>query len=215
MTRLPRTLYIVGTGGFAKEVAQVAAMLNAHASEWKAIRYISEHPNEAGPLPYGSIGGDDQFLTDLDEEADVAIGVGEPRIRQKIVETLRRKPNLRFPNLIHPRVDIDPTVVRMGEGNFIANGSVLTCDIVLGNHNLINYTATIGHDCRIGSFNVINPGANVAGHVRLEDACLVGTGAQILAHLRIASRTVIGAGAVVTKSIDEPGIYTGIPARKR
>jgi acetyltransferase-like isoleucine patch superfamily enzyme len=40
----------------------------------------------------------------------------------------------------------------------------------------------------------------------------IGTNATILP-VKICDRVVIGAGAVVTKSITEPGIYAGNPAR--
>jgi len=41
----------------------------------------------------------------------------------------------------------------------------------------------------------------------------IGTNSTILP-VRICDNTVIGAGAVVTKDINEPGIYAGNPARK-
>jgi len=44
------------------------------------------------------------------------------------------------------------------------------------------------------------------------DRVSIGTGAIVLP-VRICGGTVIGAGAVVTKDIDEPGVYVGNPAR--
>lgn len=41
----------------------------------------------------------------------------------------------------------------------------------------------------------------------------IGTNATILP-VRISDHVVVGAGAVVTKDIDEPGIYAGNPAKK-
>ena len=41
----------------------------------------------------------------------------------------------------------------------------------------------------------------------------IGSNATILP-VSICDRVVIGAGAVVTKDIDQPGIYAGNPARK-
>ena len=208
-------LYIVGTGGFAKEVAQLATMLNKARPRWSSIEYIAQAGQALVTLPYGRIAGTDQILDDLAHDAEVAIGVGESAIRDKISKRLASNPLLSFPNLAHPQVEIDETTVRMGRGNFFARGCVLTCDIAIGDHNLFNYNTTIGHDCQIGSCNVINPGANVAGHVVLGSSCLVGTGAQILAHLNVADKAIVGAGAVLTRSITEPGIYTGVPARKK
>lgn len=47
----------------------------------------------------------------------------------------------------------------------------------------------------------------------IEDEVSIGTNATILP-VRICCGTVIGAGAVVTKDIDEPGVYAGNPAQK-
>lgn len=44
------------------------------------------------------------------------------------------------------------------------------------------------------------------------DRVLIGSGATLLP-VRICDDAVIGAGAVVTKDIEEPGIYVGNPAR--
>jgi acetyltransferase-like isoleucine patch superfamily enzyme len=41
----------------------------------------------------------------------------------------------------------------------------------------------------------------------------IGTGATILP-VRICDHVVVGAGAVVTRNIDEPGVYAGNPARR-
>lgn len=49
--------------------------------------------------------------------------------------------------------------------------------------------------------------------VVIEDNCWIGTGAIILPGVKIPSRTIIAAGSVVTKIIDKPGIYAGIPAK--
>jgi acetyltransferase-like isoleucine patch superfamily enzyme len=54
----------------------------------------------------------------------------------------------------------------------------------------------------------------LSGEVVLGDEILMGTGARVLQQLRLCSRSVIGAGAVVTRSIEKPGVYIGIPARE-
>ena len=42
----------------------------------------------------------------------------------------------------------------------------------------------------------------------------IGAGAMILPGVSICSNVIIGAGCIVSKSITEPGIYVGVPARK-
>ncbi len=208
-------LYIIGTRGLAKEIALLARSIDPGASIWPCIHYVAQDAAELGQeRPFGLVDTLDDALADPKTKADVAIGVGHPSLRRRIAISLRQYPHLGFPNLIHPRVEIDPTLVKLGIGNAITQGVILTCDIQLEDFNLLNLNTTIGHDCRVGSYNVINPGCSISGNVVMGDACLIGTGARILEGRQIADDTTLGAGAVLTRTIMEPGCtYVGIPAR--
>jgi len=203
----------VGTNGFAKEVGQLAGLINKEKKCWNRIEYLTENKSNIGAeLPYGRVAGADEMLN-REEAADVVIGIGRPDIRQKIGEILISRPWLSAPNLIHPKSEIDLEWVEIGKGNILTCGSVFTCNIVVGDYNVFNLNCTIGHDVRIGSYTVINPGCNISGGVVLGDRCLLGTGVQVLENLGVVSDVTIGAGALVSKSIVEPATYIGIPAK--
>jgi sugar O-acyltransferase (sialic acid O-acetyltransferase NeuD family) len=207
-----RKLYVIGSSGFAKQTAQLA--LRSAGSRWEFAGYISQDRSEIGKeLPYGRIVGDDTWLMALDEPSAVAIGVGYPKIRRAIALRFQTNDRLSFPNLIHPSVEVDDMWVRLGRGNAIYEGCVLSCEISIRDFCSFNKNVTISHYCTIGSYNVVNTSANIAGHVQLGDEILVGTGAQILPRINVTSRAVVGAGAVVEHNIVEEGIYTGMPAR--
>lgn len=213
---MPRDLYIIGTAGLAKEAAQLARQIDPASQRWRRVRYVTHEPAQLGAsLPYGSCDLLDDQLAALEEDADVVIGTGRAALRQRLAQRWSGCPHLSFPNLIHPSVEVDLNYVSVGMGNMITRGVVMTCDIQLGDFNLLNWNSTVGHDTRVGSCCVVNPGASVSGNVMLGDACLLGTGARIIEELAIAAHTTIGAGAVVTRSITEPGgTYVGIPARR-
>jgi len=209
-----RELYIVGTSGLAKEMAQLARQADPDQKRWNRFVFVAEDESRLGQtLSLGCIGLTDAELARLGEPAQVVIGVGYPRARRAIAQRLRANPALSFPNLIHPGVELDEQLVTLGEGNVITKGVVLTCDIQIGDFNLVNWNSTIGHDTTIGSYNVINPGASVSGRVVIGDGCMLGTGCRLLETLTVASETVIGAGAVVTRPIATAGTYVGVPAR--
>ena len=48
----------------------------------------------------------------------------------------------------------------------------------------------------------------------INDNVQIGAGAKVLAGVTIVSNVVIGAGSIVTRDIDEPGVYVGSPVRK-
>jgi acetyltransferase-like isoleucine patch superfamily enzyme len=49
--------------------------------------------------------------------------------------------------------------------------------------------------------------------VRIGNRCWIGARAVVLAGVTICDDVVVAAGSVVTRSIDQPGIYAGVPAR--
>jgi sugar O-acyltransferase (sialic acid O-acetyltransferase NeuD family) len=204
-------LWVIGTGGLAKEAAQLARRIDP--GRWNRIAYVAADPVEVGrELPYGRVECcDADFAPD---DADVVIGIGEPALRRRVAQRLRARTGLRFPNLIHPTLEIETDQVRLGIGNMLTRGVVATCEIVIGDFNLFNWNSTIGHDARVGSYNVVNPGSSISGLVRIGDACLLGTGCRILERLSVASEIRVGAGAVVTHDLVDAGTYVGMPARK-
>lgn len=209
-----RKLYVVGTGGMAREVGLLAFTIQQQGKIWSAIEYICENPSDIGKqMQFGTITGTDEMLANMDTCADYAIGIGSPKSLSNVAARLIENKNLFAPNLIHPRANLDVKYVSLGVGNIVLFGAAFTCDIKIGNFNIFNQNCTVGHDAELGSFNVINPGSNISGSTKIGDRCLIGTGSQILQGLSICSDTIVGGGALVSKSITSPNTYAGVPAR--
>jgi sugar O-acyltransferase (sialic acid O-acetyltransferase NeuD family) len=212
---MPIELLIIGSAGLAKETAQLARQIDPGKFRWGTISYVAEDASSLGSkLPYGEVRYIDAQLAGINRPVDVALGIGYPRGRLRVAERLIANPRFSFPNLVHPSVGIETEVVSLGRGNMICKGVVLTCDIGIGDFNLLNWNVTVGHDTRIDSFCVVNPGSNVSGNVHVCSTCFIGTGSQVLEGLEVAESTTIGAGAVVVNSIQVAGTYVGVPARR-
>lgn len=91
-------------------------------------------------------------------------------------------------------------------------------------HSFICEFVTIGSDCFVGhGVMFVNDTFASGGPARgdrtkwrptnIGDAVSIGSNATIMP-VSICNGVVIGAGAVVTRDINEPGIYAGNPARK-
>lgn len=211
-----RDLLILGAGGLAREVAQLARQIDPHRDRWSAIHFVSHDAKELGfDLHYGSVRYLDSDLKSVQSPVDVVVGIGYPEVKRRVLNGIAGNSKLEFPNLIHPSVEIDPAVVKIGMGNVITKGVIATCGVRIGDFNLFNWNATVGHDVVIGNYNVLNPAVAASGRVTIGDECLLGTGARVLEGLEICSNAIVGAGAVVTRSIQEPGTYIGVPAKRR
>ena len=209
-----RKLYILGTGGLAREMAMLVEQINSRDARWEFAGFITHDRSEIGKnLGLGKIVGDDCWLLEQRCGADIVVGVGSPALRQKVLEQyLLHKERFSFPNLVHPSANVDAKWVTLGVGNAITAGCIFTCDIKVRDFNIFNLNVTVGHDCEIGSFNVLNPCASISGSVTIGDSVLLGTGCQILQGLTLGSGATIGAGAMVRKHVDGNQTVVGVPA---
>jgi sugar O-acyltransferase (sialic acid O-acetyltransferase NeuD family) len=101
-----------------------------------------------------------------------------------------------------------------GVGSMILAGAVVNSDARIGRGAIVNSGAIVEHDCEIGDFVHVSPGACIAGASVIGERVWVGANATVIPQLVIAPGTVIGAGSTVIRSIAEPGVYAGSPARR-
>lgn len=199
---------IFGAGGLGKEVKIIIDAINKVKATYQFIGYFDD--NQQGE----NIIGDLNVLNGWKDELHIVVAVGSPVTKQKIIGAIQNQ-QVKYATLIHPRVIIgDKEKVAIGVGTILTAGSILTTDIKIGNHVLINLNATIGHDVLISDFCSIMPGVNIAGAVKLEPCVLIGSGANIINEARIGSAASVGAGAVVTKDIKTSTTVVGVPARE-
>ncbi len=106
----------------------------------------------------------------------------------------------------------------------IQNGVRIGDRTKVQSHSFICELVTIGKDCFIGHGvmfinDVFSSGGPAAGDqskwksTSIGNRVSIGSNATILP-VSICDHVVIGAGSVVTKDIDEPGIYAGNPIKK-
>jgi UDP-3-O-[3-hydroxymyristoyl] glucosamine N-acyltransferase len=67
----------------------------------------------------------------------------------------------------------------------------------------------IGHNCVIGAHTAMAGCVGVAGSAKIGRHCTFGGAAMVLGHLSIADNVHISSGSLVSRSIAEPGQYTG------
>lgn len=144
-------------------------------------------------------------------EYKVVVAIGDPSTRQQMVNNLPK--NTVYNTLIHPSV-IYSEWLSIGEGSIICAGSILTCNITIGNHAQLNLHTTIGHDCIIGNYFTAGPSVNASGNCTIGNNVYIGTNAAIREKTNICSDVTIGMGAVVIKNITESGVYIGNPLKK-
>lgn len=204
-------LFIVGAGGFAKEVLWLIDEIGHLEScqgflepdiiwqeKWKNETLLSKRV-----LPYSQVSLKDSSLV---------IAIGSPSVRRRVAELDFNGGE--FKSLIHPNARISKWV-DVGEGSIITAGCIITVDIEIGIHAQLNLDCTVGHNTKIGDYFTAAPSVNISGDCNIGNQVYMGTGSAIKQGVSICDNVVIGMGAMVTKDIVEPGTYVGIPARRR
>ena len=206
-----KDIVLAGSGGLAKEIKWLIDECNKVEPRWNILGWISKEPK--GTLVAGlPVLGDDDWVINYEKPIDVAICVGNGRIRKIIAEKYRKNINVSFPNIIAPDATISDSV-HLGVGCIIAAKSVFTVDINVGNFMICNYSCTVGHDCSFGDYVTLLPASHISGTVSLGECSSVGVGANIIQGISIGENTFIGAGATVVRNIPSNCTAVGVPAR--
>ena len=98
--------------------------------------------------------------------------------------------------------------VEIGANTCIDRGAL--DDTVIEDGVKLDNLIQIGHNVHIGKHTAMAGCVGVAGSARIGAHCTVGGGAIVLGHLTVADHVHISAASVVTRSIAQPGQYTGM-----
>lgn len=209
----PNDLYIFGTGGHARDLAELAAACG-HVPV-----FVARNAHEANrALATDRIVIEDEALFHYDLTA--AIGIGDNAARERAAVDLAGR--ARFPTLVHPDATLGRglrEILEEAQGTMIFAGVRTSGNVRIGSFCTLNLNATVSHDGLLEDFVNLSPGAVVTGNVHIQRGAWIGAGVVVNqgaddAPRVIGSRARIGSGAVVTSDCEANGTYVGVPAKK-
>ena len=118
-----------------------------------------------------------------------------------------------FIKIISPNSIIETDQNLLQAGCSIFDYVFLGYEVKVGFLSLINTKAYIGHETKIGEYCIVGPNSTICGNVEIESSVYIGAGSIVKDHIKICSNVLIGCGSVITKDINKPGIYAGVPAK--
>jgi UDP-3-O-[3-hydroxymyristoyl] glucosamine N-acyltransferase len=101
--------------------------------------------------------------------------------------------------------------VEIGANTTVDRGSVGATEI--GNGVKIDNLVHIGHNVRVGDHTLIVAQVGISGSSRIGSRVTLAGQVGVVGHVTIADNVTIGGKSVVWGNIDEPGVYSGNPAR--
>jgi sugar O-acyltransferase (sialic acid O-acetyltransferase NeuD family) len=189
---------LIGNGGHAREVQ---AQMDIELFRFVSDEYWKEGDNKLLPL---SKFNPDKYV--------VMIAVANSKDREDIVNQLPI--NTQYFTFIHPTAQLMSNDITIDEGSFIGANSIITCNVKIGKHSILNRANHIGHDCRVGDYFSAMPGSIVSGNVNIGDKVYLGTNSSIREKINICDNVIIGLNTGVVKDIKESGTYAGQPIKK-
>jgi len=97
--------------------------------------------------------------------------------------------------------------VEVGANSTIDRGALDNTEI--GTGVKIDNLVQIAHNVRIGAHTALAGCVGVSGSAQIGAYCFIGGGVGIAGHLSIADGVVIGGMSLVSRSVHQPGMYTG------
>lgn len=204
-------LIIIGAGGLAREVYDLANFVHGQNPDFTVKGFLSDGPSNIEEMGYPPVL--DKVASYDIEEGDVFIcAIGNVNDRKKTVDIIKEKGG-QFINLIHPTCIISPSV-QLGEGIAMKAFCVLASDVFVDSYTFFQSSVIMGHDVRIGKFCQLNSFSFFAGYVQVADRCTINAGAKIIQNVRVEEEAIVGMGSVVLRKVAAGTTVFGAPAKR-
>lgn len=207
-------LILLGSGGFAREVAAAVAAINTFSPEWNLLGFLDDNPvlhgAEVANLP---VLGPLEWAQDHRDVMVVAC-MGSPKnyaCRKTVVDRLDIEQQ-RYATLVHPGASVGNSCT-LGVGSVLLAGAVLTADVRVGSHVTVMPHALLTHDNRVDDFASLTGGVKFAGGVHIEEGAYIGAGAMVDAGVTVGAWSQIGSASLVRHDVPAGQVWLGTPAR--
>lgn len=209
-----KDIAIYGAGGFGREVACVIKKINEASEQpvWNLIGFFDDTYPKVTENEYGKVFGGMDVLNNWPTDISIVISIGTPSALKKISSLIQNK-HVDFPNIISPDVTfMDRHNYKIGIGNIICPGALISCHASIGDFNILNDFVSIGHDTVVGNYNSFMTASRISGHVTIGDLNYFGVNCCVLQGLSIGNNTKIAAGSALLRRTKDGYTYMGVPA---
>lgn len=202
-------VFVYGAGAHGRVILETLKL----SQRCSSVEFIDDDQSLWGSEVNGTpvVGGWEYLISQDRSVFKVIVGQGHPGLRMELARKMEEH-SVRFLNAVHPSAAVMRST-RIGVGNMIGATAVMTSNVVLGNHVILNTGAVVEHDCMLEDFTTICPGVQLGGRTRVRQGAFICTGAIVLPRITIGASSVVAAGSLVTKSVPDHVLVLGTPAR--
>lgn len=207
---LPK-VYVVGAGGFGREVFGWAQQHPACGQAWDLAGFLDDATDQLTGKNFpgevlGCLSGHS-----VEQDAYYLCGLGQPDNKQRLLPDLVRQ-GARFLTLVHPSCVLGPQV-KLGIGVVLCPQVVLTANIEIGDFSMLNTHVTAGHDVRVGQGCTISSFCDLTGGVTVGDGVFLASRVTVVPGRTVGDGAYVGVGSVVLQNVRPRQRVFGVPAR--
>lgn len=207
-------LIIIGARGWGREVYATAIKSNEYLNgDYDIKGFLDDdahaldglngiYPPILGPVEDYKIEADDVFFC----------AMGESNWRKHYAEIIEKKGGEFIP-IIHATAKINQTAT-VGGGSIVTAYSIVSADVKIGRHVMIQSFSDIGHDAVIDDYASIGAYVFLGGYASVGEMSTMYTKSSIIPHKSIGKNCVVGFGSVVMRNVKDGNHVLGNPAKK-
>lgn len=207
-----KNLYIVGAGGFGRELLNL--ILDIHmivGSRWNIVGFLddTDTPLEGKACDCAVVG----TIADYSPQPDdvLAFGIADPAAKRRLIPMLKARGAV-FEQIIHPYTYLGRNNT-FGEGVIIDRGASVSVNVAFGDFVTL-LASSIAHDVQIGEFSTISAMCNIMGRVSIGSGAFIGGNVAIAPRVTIGDNAYLCMGSVVMKNVPSGTKVMGNPARE-
>lgn len=205
-----KRLFILGAGGFGRELESWLCMLNEKERDWDIFGYLDKNREALKGFrsDYKIVGEEDSFSFKSDDL--VIIATADTCLKEKLYSKLRGK--VHFYTFVSNNAVIGK-FNNIGEGSVICPNCVVSANVTIGKLVTINCGTQIGHNAQIDDFSSLMSNVDIGGEVQIGKKTYIGLNATILPRKKICDNAKIGIGSIVIRDVKDTKTVFGNPAK--
>ena len=205
-------LVIIGARGWGREIYAAVRNTKAYQDQEYDVKGFLDDKADAldglkGDFP-PILGSVESYEIQRDDVFFCAMG--DPHWRKHYAEMISSKGG-RFISVINPMARINPTA-SIGEGTYIGAYSIISDNVVVGRHCVLQCFNDIGHDVVINDFVSIESYVFMGGGAKIGYMSTMHTKSSVIPHKTVGNECTVGINSVVMKNLKDGLHVFGCPA---
>jgi sugar O-acyltransferase (sialic acid O-acetyltransferase NeuD family) len=207
-----KKIYILGAGGFAREIYSYLAEDKFSYNGYELAGFLTDNKDDliGFDISHPILGSIKEVS--LPVSAILLMGVTDCSFKNELYQFYHER-GFEFLTYIHNTAFVGQGVI-LGEGCVLKRLTTFSTNISLGKCVTINSYTSMGHDSSIGDFSTSSGHCDITGYVKIGKRVLLGSRVSIIPKRAIADDSTLGAGSVVITNVKTNTTVFGNPAKK-